>query len=215
MKSGLKPNRDFASFSPAKELKRSESEEAGLSKEQESSGSEQGEDWQEQQSLAENSQEGSDLQDQETGRRGDEDYETPESHHFRGSSFGNESDPEDTPGSNFERLVTSYEKSLERQQTLDQQMKDLHQAHTAQQDMWESRYKRATLDLERLTQRNEELLELLSAKEAELSRLREDVETLRRDARESRAVESRTKEVIRKLEEELVRSPQGRSKTRL
>lgn len=176
------------SFSPEKELRRSESEEAGLS--HESSQSE---------GLVEDSGAGPAIQPEL-----DEEFETPSSsHHFRGSSFGNESETDNYPESSFDRLVTSYEKSLARQASLDHQLENMHKAHAVQQDMWEGRYKRACLELERSNQRIEELKELVAAKEAENGRLRLDLDELRSEMKEYRHAESRTKEVIGKLEEEL------------
>ena len=175
------------SFSPEKELRRSESEEAALShRSSESEG------------LVED--EAVDPQQAET----EEEFETPtSSHHFRGSSFGNESETDNFPESSFDRLVTSYEKSLVRQASLDQQLENMHKAHAAQQDIWEARYKRASLELERSSQRIEELKDLVTAKDAENGRLRLDVDELRSEVKEYRQAESRTQEVVRKLEEEL------------
>lgn len=171
------------SFSPEKELRRSGSEEAALS--HRSSGSEGLEQ---------------DLEQEEL----EEEFETQaDAHHFRGSSFGNESETDNFPESSFDRLVTSYEKSLVRQASLDQQLENMHKAHAVQQDIWEARYKRACLELERSSQRIEELKELVAAKDAENGRLRMDVEELRSEVKGYRQAESRSQEVVRKLEQEL------------
>lgn len=174
----------ISDFSPAKELRRSESEEAALSPHSSASPN--------------------DSQEAPIQPLIDDEFESPEGHHFRGASFGNESESDTYQESNFDRLVTSYEQSLARQASLDQQLEEMHRAHAVQYDMWEGRYKRTCIELERSSQRVEELKELLEAKEAENSRLLQDLDTLRTEIKEYRQADTQSKSIIQQLQQELV-----------
>lgn len=65
--------------------------------------------------------------------------------------------------------------------------------------------KNAEFELERALQRNQELIELLTAKEGEITRLRDDLEEMKSEIKVSLEREIGVKEVIRRLEKELVR----------
>jgi predicted RNase H-like nuclease (RuvC/YqgF family) len=111
-------------------------------------------------------------------------------HHFRGSSFGEE----------LENPYTSTTSQRE------------FQVET-REIAWQERYKTAGFELERASQRNQELIELLAAKEAEVARLREDLESLRLEGKDYMQSEIRTRELITRLETELVRGTQRLLKT--
>lgn len=117
----------------------------------------------------------------------DTDQDSP--HHFRGSSFG-------------EDLESPYVSVTRKERTGGRELP------------WQEKYKTAGFELERASQRNQELIELLSAKEAEVARLREDLEALRLEVQDSMQAEARTRELIKKLETELVRGTQRPIKTK-
>ena len=156
---------DLATFSPAKELKRSGSEVATWDADIESSGSEA---FQPSAATYEDSP-----------------------HHFRGSSFG-------------EELESPYTSTTSHRD---------FRAET-REIAWQERYKTAGFELERASQRNQELIELLAAKEAEVTRLREDLESLRLEGKDYMQAEMRTRELITRLETELVRGTQRPLKTK-
>jgi len=156
---------DFTPFSPAKELKRSGSEAASWDPEINSSGSEPF-----QPSL---------------------DTDQDSTHHFRGSSFGEELE------NPYESVTEKGGKRPERRGIA-----------------WQERYKTAGFELERALQRNQELIELLAAKEAEVSRLREDLEALRAEVQDSIQVETNTRELVKRLETELVTGTQRPIRTK-
>lgn len=106
-------------------------------------------------------------------------------HHFRGSSFGDE-------------LENPYISTTSHRDFRPQ----------TREIAWQERYKTAGFELERASQRNQELIELLAAKEAEVTRLREDLESLRLEGKEYMQAEMRTREVITRLESEVVRGTQ-------
>lgn len=119
----------------------------------------------------------------------DTDQDSP--HHFRGSSFGEDLE---------NPYVSKPEKGKER---------------TGGRELpWQEKYKTAGFELERASQRNQELIELLSAKEAEVARLREDLEALRLEVQDSMQAETSTRELIKKLETELVRGTQRPIRTK-